>query len=314
MRRGSPSVHALLDVPYVSQTPELCGGAAVAMVLRYWGERGVFPQDFAPLVSAGDGGILTGALASAVRDRGWQALVVPAGDDSRPRADPIGDRPGPAPHRAHRGWTPHLPLRRDRGQHRPGGGVARSGARALSGAALGRIRPRVDGHRTVDDAGASARRSPAWRRRGAGRHRRHQMSAVHADQTPCGALVERSVQMALTGDRRGGRARAGRRHGPVSERSGLVAGAGGVAILAVTLVRGAGPGAFRRASRARRRVRVAARRDQSIPDGRPDGGARRLEPHGRAAHRHDRHSRRGADAAAGRRSGRRAATPTGADA
>ena len=72
-------VHALLDVPYVSQTPELCGGAAVAMVLRYWGERDVFPQDFAPLVGAGDGGILTGALASAVRDRGWQALVVPAG-------------------------------------------------------------------------------------------------------------------------------------------------------------------------------------------------------------------------------------------
>jgi hypothetical protein len=39
--------HVLLDVPYVSQTPELCGGAAVAMVLRYWGERDVFPQDFA---------------------------------------------------------------------------------------------------------------------------------------------------------------------------------------------------------------------------------------------------------------------------
>ena len=31
------SVHALLDVPYVPQTPELCGGAAVAMVLRTGG-------------------------------------------------------------------------------------------------------------------------------------------------------------------------------------------------------------------------------------------------------------------------------------
>jgi len=78
---GQSEVHALLDVPYVSQTPELCGGAAVAMVLRYWGEREVFPQDFAPLVGAGDGGILTGALAAAVRDRGWEALVVPAADD-----------------------------------------------------------------------------------------------------------------------------------------------------------------------------------------------------------------------------------------
>ena len=74
--------HALLDVPYVSQTPELCGGAAVAMVLRYWGARDVFPQDFASLVGQHDGGIRTDALASAVRDRGWQALVIPAPDAS----------------------------------------------------------------------------------------------------------------------------------------------------------------------------------------------------------------------------------------
>ncbi|MDO8834847.1 MAG: C39 family peptidase, partial [Vicinamibacterales bacterium] len=72
--------HALLDVPYVSQTPELCGGAAVAMVLRYWGERDVVAQDFAPLVGAGTGGIVTGTLASAVRARGWQALVLSASD------------------------------------------------------------------------------------------------------------------------------------------------------------------------------------------------------------------------------------------
>ena len=76
------AVHALLDVPYVSQTPELCGGAAVAMVLRYWGERDVFPQDFASL--AGEGGILTSTLAAAVLDRGWQALVLPAAEDSPP--------------------------------------------------------------------------------------------------------------------------------------------------------------------------------------------------------------------------------------
>ena len=80
---GSPQragAHALLDVPYVSQTPDLCGGAAVAMVLRYWGERDVVAQDFAPLVGAGAGGIVTGVLASAVRARGWQAIVLPAGD------------------------------------------------------------------------------------------------------------------------------------------------------------------------------------------------------------------------------------------
>jgi predicted double-glycine peptidase len=74
--------HALIDVPYMAQTPELCGGAAVAMVLRYWGERDVFPQDFASLVSKGDGGIVTGALVTAVQQKGWQAFVLPAGDGS----------------------------------------------------------------------------------------------------------------------------------------------------------------------------------------------------------------------------------------
>lgn len=69
--------HVLLDVPYLPQTPQLCGGAAVAMVLRYWGDQDVFPQDFESLVSADAGGILSSALASAVRGRGWEALVVP---------------------------------------------------------------------------------------------------------------------------------------------------------------------------------------------------------------------------------------------
>jgi hypothetical protein len=75
----------LIDVPFVAQTPELCGGAAVSMVLRYWGQRDVFPQDFASLVSRSDGGIQTGALVTAVRDRGWQALVEPA-DAATPRS------------------------------------------------------------------------------------------------------------------------------------------------------------------------------------------------------------------------------------
>ena len=77
--------HPLLDVPYVSQTPELCGGAALAMVLRYWGERQVFPEDFEPLIVASERGIPTGSLVSAVRDRNWQAVVVPP-DALDPRA------------------------------------------------------------------------------------------------------------------------------------------------------------------------------------------------------------------------------------
>ena len=63
----------LLDVPYVPQTPDLCGGAAVAMVLRYWGERRGFPEDFAPLVDRSAAGIRTAALTADVERRGWQA-------------------------------------------------------------------------------------------------------------------------------------------------------------------------------------------------------------------------------------------------
>ena len=136
----------------------------------------------------------------------------------------------------------------------------------------------------------------------------------HAAQTPCGALVERGVDMALAGDGEGaGQALvAATRLCPGD--ADVVAGVGGVAIFAGALDRGPRSGAIRRSPCARRPVRVAARRHQSIPDGRRDGGARRVEPHGRAAPRHHRHSRRRPDAAAGCRSGRRAAAPAGADA
>jgi hypothetical protein len=62
-----------LDVPFVPQSPALCGGAAVAMVLRYWGQRGIFADEFAPLVIPSREGILTGDLLAAVRERGWRA-------------------------------------------------------------------------------------------------------------------------------------------------------------------------------------------------------------------------------------------------
>ena len=75
VQQAGPPRRALLDVPYLAQTPQLCGGAAVAMVLRYWGERDVVPQDFARLIEPGDNGIRTGALAEDVARRGWQALA-----------------------------------------------------------------------------------------------------------------------------------------------------------------------------------------------------------------------------------------------
>ena len=200
--QGQSDAHGLLDVPYVSQTPELCGGAAAAMVLRYWGERGVFPQDFASLVGAGAGGILTSALASSVRDRGWQAFVLPAGDDPAPtriRSEIDRGRPLIAlievgPQTYHYvvivGSTDQEVVLHD---------PARAPFRVLRWAefdrawtATGRWMMLVlppGGIRPSDDA---VRVTPA-----------SLDPAVPAAQTPCGVLVERGVEMALAGDREG---------------------------------------------------------------------------------------------------------------
>ena len=70
------------DVPFVAQTQALCGGASVAMVLRYWGERGVHAEDFRPLVTGRPAGITTDDLLSAVRDRGWTARRIPGSADA----------------------------------------------------------------------------------------------------------------------------------------------------------------------------------------------------------------------------------------
>ena len=65
----------VLEVPYLAQSVLLCGGAALAMVERWWGRRGVYAEDFAGLVRAERGGILTTELDSAARTRGWETRV-----------------------------------------------------------------------------------------------------------------------------------------------------------------------------------------------------------------------------------------------
>lgn len=97
----------LLAVPYLAQPARLCGGAAVAMVLRYWGVRDVFAEDFERLVDREANGIRASALASAVSERGWIARPVGSsnGDDAmssvrteinkgRPIIAQIEDSPG----------------------------------------------------------------------------------------------------------------------------------------------------------------------------------------------------------------------------
>jgi hypothetical protein len=67
------------DVPYLAQTDALCGGAAAAMVFRYWGDVHADPQELAPIVDRRAGGIANGALVDAVRRRGWQAVELAGG-------------------------------------------------------------------------------------------------------------------------------------------------------------------------------------------------------------------------------------------
>lgn len=71
--KGAPQRVQLLDVPYVPQSGELCGGAALAMVLRYWGKPGVLAEDFSALLEPGRVGIRTGALVRAAETFGWTA-------------------------------------------------------------------------------------------------------------------------------------------------------------------------------------------------------------------------------------------------
>jgi len=92
----------ILDVPFISQSEALCGGAAAAMVLRYWGERGLDAESFAYLVDRSAGGIRTNRLVADLRQRGWNALAVDGRDDlidtelarGRPVITLIEDRPG----------------------------------------------------------------------------------------------------------------------------------------------------------------------------------------------------------------------------
>lgn len=75
--RGAPERVRILDVPFVPQSEALCGGAAVAMVQRFWGETGVQAEDFAALLESGHDGIRTGTLVSALSASGWSALAWP---------------------------------------------------------------------------------------------------------------------------------------------------------------------------------------------------------------------------------------------
>lgn len=70
---AAPTVK-VLAVPYVPQSGALCGGAAIAMVRRYWGQRGIMAEDYAAWLEPDGRGILTGTMVRAAQSEGWTAL------------------------------------------------------------------------------------------------------------------------------------------------------------------------------------------------------------------------------------------------
>ena len=73
---ASAQALTVLDVPFIAQSELLCGGAAAAMVMRYWGERGIDADAFLPLVDRRAGGIRTAALVDDLHGRHWSAVAV----------------------------------------------------------------------------------------------------------------------------------------------------------------------------------------------------------------------------------------------
>ena len=126
-----------LGVPYLPQTDALCGGAAAAMVFRYWGDAHADPQEFASLVDRSAGGIADAVLVDAIRRRGWGAQRIDGSRDARgakhvrarTRRHHLYDGSGPV---GQHGFADPVELSRHGFGHDAAG--TRFGARRISGA------------------------------------------------------------------------------------------------------------------------------------------------------------------------------------
>jgi len=90
--QGGAAPVRLLDVPYLPQSEALCGGAAAAMVMRFWGETGVYADSFADLLAPRGVGIKADDLVRALRARGWDSAAF-RGDSVRVRSNLAARRP-----------------------------------------------------------------------------------------------------------------------------------------------------------------------------------------------------------------------------
>jgi hypothetical protein len=193
---AQPASHVrLLDVPYLPQTVALCGGAAAAMVMRYWGAAGVYAETFADLVVPEEGGIRGADLLDALRARGWDArsfrgdaaLVRRQLAEGRPVVALIEDRPGAFHYVVVVGWPGTQVIAHD---------PARAPFRVIDEAAFAAAWARSNFWTmlALPPAGGAA---PASRPDAAvGRA---------TTRSPCEAMVDEGVRLAVGGDREAGR-------------------------------------------------------------------------------------------------------------
>ncbi len=65
----------LLEVPFVAQRADGCAAAALAMVLRYWGDPAPESELAAALPGRGDTGVAGSRLVEVARKRGHEAVA-----------------------------------------------------------------------------------------------------------------------------------------------------------------------------------------------------------------------------------------------
>jgi Peptidase_C39 like family len=203
------SASGLLDVPFVSQSERLCGGAAAAMVLRFWGTRVVRAEDFASLVDDEAGGIRQSALVGVLGARGLTVLPLDPADRGglarqialgRPVVALIEDRPSRYHYVVIVGWTDDRVIYHD---------PARAPFRTITHDAFDRVWAVTNRWAIVPVPCASCLVPGADRAPGAGsvpgarlvRGAGSVRNSERASDSSCGALVAEGVRLAHDGDR-----------------------------------------------------------------------------------------------------------------
>ena len=201
----APSPVRLLDIPYIQQSEALCGGAAAAMVMRYWGAADVRAETFEPLVDRAAGGIRAQDLLDDLRRRGWRAESfrgdAPAVAAHLNRRQPvialIEDRPGAFHFVVIAAWTNGRVLYHD---------PARAPYRVANEEAFDARWQKSDRWTMVllpgDDAARSSAPAPVSAPAGSSMPP-GEASSPPVASTPCESLVRAGISAANAGDRAG---------------------------------------------------------------------------------------------------------------